>query len=125
MFYAVGTGDPEIEVPNGKYPTSILLKDILHAPDMGITIVSISRIAKAGNAVTFKDNVCKIQNKSNKVIGIILASQNGLYKVERIHANAASDSDERIDLAMLYCCLAHISPESIRKAIKNGVIKGV
>jgi hypothetical protein len=59
-FYAVGTGDLKIEVPNGKSLTPIMLRDILHAPDMGITIVSISRIAKAGYAVTFKDNACQI-----------------------------------------------------------------
>ena len=74
VFYVVGTGDLEIEVPNSKCPTSILLKDILYAPNMGIIIVSISHIAKAGNAVIFKDNICEIQNKLNKVISTIPAS---------------------------------------------------
>jgi hypothetical protein len=74
-FYAVGTGDLKIEVPNGESLTPILLKDVLHAPDMGITIVSISRIAKAGYAVTFKDNACQIRNKSDRVVGTIPASQ--------------------------------------------------
>jgi hypothetical protein len=59
-FYAVGTGDLEIEVPNGTSRTPIILKDVLHAPDMGLTIVSISRITKAGYSVTFKDNTCQI-----------------------------------------------------------------
>ena len=84
VFYAIGTGDLEIEVPNGKSSTSILLKDVLHAPKMGTTIVSVNRIAKARYAVTFKDNTFQIQNKSDKVIGMIPASQNGLYKVERV-----------------------------------------
>jgi hypothetical protein len=42
VFYAVGMGDLKIEVPNGEFFTPIILKDILHASDMGITIVSVS-----------------------------------------------------------------------------------
>ena len=34
-FYAFGTGDLWIEVPHGESSTSVLLKDVLHAPDMG------------------------------------------------------------------------------------------
>ena len=44
VFYAVGTRDLRIEVPNGKSSTPITLKDVLHALDMGITIVSVSWI---------------------------------------------------------------------------------
>jgi hypothetical protein len=38
IFYAVGMGDLRIEVPNGESSTPIVLKDVLHALDMGITI---------------------------------------------------------------------------------------
>ncbi len=82
IFYAVGSGNLEIEVPNGTCPTLITLKDVLHAPDMDLTIVSISCIAKADYSVTFKDNICQIRDKVNKVIGTIPASHNGLYKVK-------------------------------------------
>jgi len=44
VFYAVGTRDLMIEVPNGESSTPITLKDVLPAPDMGITIVSVSWI---------------------------------------------------------------------------------
>jgi hypothetical protein len=37
-----------IELPNGKSMSRILLKDVLYAPTMGVTLVSISKIAKAG-----------------------------------------------------------------------------
>ena len=123
VFYAIGTGDLKIEVPNGESLTPITLKDVLHAPDMGITIVSVSRIAKAGYAVTFKDNACQIRDKSDKVIGTIPASQNGLYKVDRVYA--AATQDERVSLATLHRRLAHISPDAIRKMVKNGSIEGI
>jgi len=60
IFYAVGTGDLRIEVPNGESSTPIILKDVLHAPDMGITIVAINCITKAGYTVLFDHECCKI-----------------------------------------------------------------
>jgi hypothetical protein len=42
-FSAIGMGDMYITVPNSdKAPTCVLLKDILYAPSMGVTLVSIS-----------------------------------------------------------------------------------
>jgi hypothetical protein len=45
IFYAVGMGDLRIKVPNSKSSTPIVLKDVLQALDIGITVVSISWIA--------------------------------------------------------------------------------
>ena len=64
MFYVIGLGDLKIEVPNGMSPTSIILKDMFHAPDMGLTIVSINHITKAGYTVEFKDEFCVIHDKA-------------------------------------------------------------
>ena len=94
------TGDLKIKVSNSKSLTPILLKDVLHAPNMGITIVSISRITKARYMVTFKDNICEIQNKSDRIIGRVPASQSGLYKVKQVYA--AVTPDKRIDLTLLH-----------------------
>ena len=123
VFYAIGTGDLKIEVPNGESLTPILLRDVLHAPDMGITIVSISHIAKAGYVVTFKNNSCQIKDKSDKVIGTIPASQNGLYKVEQVYA--VTTPDECVSLATLHHCLAHISPDTIQKMVNTGMVEGI
>jgi hypothetical protein len=47
-----------------------ILTDVLHAPDMGLTIVSADRICKTKNSVRFRDDACTvtIKNKDNKVI---------------------------------------------------------
>ena len=41
VFYAVGTGNLRIEVPDGEPSTPIILKDILHAPHLALTVISI------------------------------------------------------------------------------------
>jgi hypothetical protein len=111
VFYTVRTGDLQVKVPNGNSSTTILLRDALHAPDMGITIISVSHIAKARYSVCFKGNSCKIQNWSSETIGDILASTNSLYKVE--HVCMAVDPIKHIDLVMLQGQLSHIAPDAI------------
>ena len=123
MFYAVGTRDLEIEVPHDTFSTPIILKDVLHALKMGTTIVSVNQIMKASYTVTFKNDTCKIQNKSDKVIGSIPVSQNGLYKVKWVYA--AATHEEHVDLVMLHQCLAHIAHDAIQKMVKGGTVEGI
>jgi hypothetical protein len=123
VFYTVGTGDLRIEVPHGESSTPIILQDALHAPNIALTIVSIDRICKAGNSVTFKGDNCTIKNRNDKTIGVIPVSANGLYKVE--HAYAATIAPERVDLPTLHRRLCHIVPDAIRTLINKGAAEGV
>ncbi|KIJ06095.1 hypothetical protein PAXINDRAFT_22965, partial [Paxillus involutus ATCC 200175] len=52
-FDAIGRGDLHIELPNGANKTRILLKNVLYAPSMGVTLVSISKLTAAGYAALF------------------------------------------------------------------------
>jgi hypothetical protein len=54
VFYATGTGDPQVEVPNGVKSTPIILTDKLHVPDIGAMAISVSRIAKPGYSSYFE-----------------------------------------------------------------------
>ena len=48
-----GKGDLHIQLPNGNSTTSILLKNVLHCPGMGLTLIVISKITTAGYPVIF------------------------------------------------------------------------
>jgi hypothetical protein len=61
VFHAIGMGDLAIQVPNGETSNTVLLRDVLHAPDMSLTVVSIGRIIKAGYIVEFADGHCIIK----------------------------------------------------------------
>ena len=52
-FQAIGKGDLQIKIPNGHGTTTVLLKDVLHCPDMGLTLVLIGKITAAGYKVIF------------------------------------------------------------------------
>src|ERR1700676_3705765 len=101
IFYAVGAGDLKIQVPNeGKF-TPVILHDALHAPDLGLMVISVNWITKAGHKVLFDGNSCKIKNPKGIIIGNIPVGNNGLYKVE--HANvAAGIKCETVKLSALH-----------------------
>src|SRR5713226_6887211 len=119
-FYAIGVGDLKIAVPNGASTTSITLKDALYAPDMGLMVISISRIAGAGYSVRFEGNRCKIQNKKSAIMGSIAASPNGLYKVK--HPLMAVAAVEQINILMLHRRLGHIAADTIRSLVRTNAV---
>ena len=59
-FQAIGKGNLQIKIPNSSGTTTILLKDVLHCPDMGLTLVSIGKITAAGYKVIFRGLTCRI-----------------------------------------------------------------
>ena len=103
--------------------TPIILQDALHAPNIGLTVVSIGHIAKAGHVVSFKGDSCKITNSKGKTIGNIPISANGLYKAERVYAAAAVP--EVVDIITLHRHLSHIALDSIRSIIRNNMVTGI
>jgi hypothetical protein len=80
-FSAVKKGDIWVYLPNREEKASrVLLKDVLYAPAMGVTLVSISCIASAGSTVVFTGTTCQILNNERKVIGTI-QMKSRLYQV--------------------------------------------
>jgi Pol polyprotein len=56
VFHAIGMGDLEVKLPNSDKSSRVLLKDILHAPNMTLTVISISHIIKASYNVEFDED---------------------------------------------------------------------
>ena len=127
VFYATGAGDLQIDVPNGDTTTPIILRDTLYAPDMALTIISISRINNAGCDVNFsaKSRTCKIISPAGKQIGCIPANEHGLFRVEHAYAAAVTTPVERVDIHTLHRRLGHISADAIRALIRNHAIEGI
>lgn len=105
MFYVVGVGDLDVQVPNGVLSTKVQLRDALHTLDMGLTVVLIGCILKASCMVQFENRTCQIV-RSSSTISSIPASTNGLFKVE--HSFIATESPENVDILTLHHRLGHI-----------------
>lgn len=126
-FQAIGKGDLRIKIPNGNNSnTSILLKDVLHCPDMGLTLVSIGKIAAAGYHTLFRGPWCRIYDTKNKLVGQ-LAARNGLYRVDHDIAEMAAMgvAGEVLTLEDLHRRMGHIAPTAAQRMIDSGAIKGI
>jgi len=133
-FSAMGIGDVYISVPNGKgQSTRVLLEDVLYAPSMGVTLVSISRIAASGSRVVFEGTGCKIYNKDHVRIGAITTYQ-GLYRTYTLRSSetAATTSTNDpppdvgiLDINELHRRLGHVLHEAARKLVEKGLVEGV
>ena len=59
---ALGVGDVHIELPNGAKRTKAILKEAVYAPDMALTLISISWLDDAGSSVIFRKGMCIMKN---------------------------------------------------------------
>jgi hypothetical protein len=126
VFHAIGKGDMHIQIPNGKTCTTVLLKDVLYAPDMGLTIISISCVAAARFAALFCANFCHIFDPKQRRIRHIHVTTNGLYCVDHNEViSAAGTSTTKLNLDELHWWMGHIAPEATRKLVKDGLVSGI
>src|ERR1700742_1730683 len=115
IFHATGKGDMRIDLPNGKTMTKILLRNVLYAPDMGLSIISISRLAAAGYAALFRANFCRVFDQKQKLIGQVQVTPNGLYRMDYdTSASVAAVSGNAITLEEFHARMGHISMEAVR-----------
>jgi gag-polypeptide of LTR copia-type len=67
-FNAFGVGDMKIYLPMGRNerPTLITLKNVYYAPTLAFTLVSVSRMARAGFSLTIDGNSCIVRSPKPK-----------------------------------------------------------
>lgn len=127
-FNAIGKGDMYINVPNGPTTSRVLLRDVLYAPTMGVTLVSISRITKAGSNVLFTGDTCKIFDKDRKIVGKIKVD-GGLY---RVYQGRRPDSEEFagkarevLSIDELHRRMGHVSHSAARALVQKKLVSGI
>lgn len=124
-FDAIGKGDMHLTLPNGKTTTKILLKDVLFAPKMGLTLISIGKIDVAGFASLFHKGLLKVFScgkKKTKLAEIPL--KNGLYRLEHEMERATVVKEELVTIEKLHRLMGHISPEAAKALVQKGVVEG-
>ena len=125
FFQATGKGNLRIKIPNGNSTTSILLTDVLYCPDMGLTLVSISKLADAGFQSLFGTR-CKIFDQKRKVIGEV-PRRSGLYRVDHSFGGQETGgvAKEVLTAEELHRRMGHIAPEAAKRMISSGAVEGI
>jgi gag-polypeptide of LTR copia-type/Zinc knuckle len=123
LFSAIGIREMVVHIPNGEEHTAIRLYDVLYAPHMGITLISVGRIDEAGYSTTFNKGKCVIWNSDGKLIGQIPKLQD-LYRIKTSTYNSANIS-ECLTIDELHRRHGHVNHTSLHSMIKTGMITGV
>ena len=112
IFKATAKGKMLVHIPNGdKGNSQVYLLDALYSASMGVTLISISCIAKAGSTMVFQGNYCQIYNQVRERIGEI-RERSRLYCVFMLNSgeNAhAANANEMLSIDELHGYLGHIS----------------
>jgi hypothetical protein len=94
---------------------------------MGVTLVSISCVAKAGCTVVFSGEFCRIFNTNEERIGQI-RERRGLYRVYMVHSGeeaGVAGAKEAVSIDELHRRLGHVSHERVKLLIAKGLVEGV
>lgn len=61
-------GNAKLNIMNDEGTKSIKLHDVLYAPNLGVNLLSVSKITDKGNTVIFENDRAEIINKKGKKI---------------------------------------------------------
>ena len=125
-FQTTGKGNLCIKILNSKTMSSILLTDILYCPEMGLTLVLISKLTDAIFHSHFASH-CKIFDGRDKVIRDV-PQRNGLYWVDPSMETGGEIGGMAAKVMLieeLHRRMGHISLEATRHLVSEGAIEGI
>jgi len=93
---AVGIGNIYIQLPNGSGHTKSLLRNMIHAPDMAFTLISVSKLDEAKCSVSFNKGICTIKNPTGVMMAKILRAD-GLYQIPILEKQSVNPKQNIVD----------------------------
>lgn len=63
-----GHGNIILKISDGKNKIDICAKEVLYVPGLSANLLSVSKIAKQGNKITFDSDGCKILNQNSEIL---------------------------------------------------------
>ena len=81
QFPAVGTGSITVSAPNGDGQSDLTLKNVLHVPSVGYTLVSLGALDALGYCATTGGGHLKILSHKGERLVFIARMVRGLYRV--------------------------------------------
>lgn len=122
-FSARGVGDMKVLAPSGDTWVSILLTDVLYAPSMTATLVSLGRFDDAGLVMVIGNGLCRVQRANGDIICEV-PKVDGLYRVYHDEVQVATAST-KLSLFELHQHLGHASYGYIKRMLKDGRLGGL
>lgn len=108
---ATGIGEVVLHCETG---SRIRLKDVLLVPELGSSLLSVSKVVKNGFQVLFKEDSCSIEKDG--VVALEAKKINGLYTVIQSTSFAGKVSTYDNELMLWHRRLGHINPSYVRES---------
>jgi hypothetical protein len=103
-------GNMTVTVPNGNLESELQLKDVLFAPNLAYTLVSIGQLDAASFTIEFGNGLCIIYNADDRTIGQVPRKRR-LYRI--VHgAENVNVAVDTVSLETLHRCLGHIAHDA-------------
>jgi hypothetical protein len=120
QFPAVGTGSMVVSMPNGGGQSELTLDNVLHAPSVGYTLVSLGALDGLGYRITIGSGHLDISSHARERLACIAQTTHGLYRV--LHAREASYAVEVVSVMELHRHMGHIAHARGCKLVVEGLV---
>lgn len=115
---AAGYGTVSLPVYVSGCKDSLLLRNILHVPDIAMNLVSASCLSEYGT-VSIAGNICQLKSLSGQVL-LEASRQRHLYHVNQsptsrtmVLAIKLQPDPKPIDITLTHCCLGHLNVKAV------------
>ncbi|CAH9120743.1 unnamed protein product [Cuscuta epithymum] len=116
----IGMGDVCLQTSNG---TQLILKDVRHAPDIRLNLISVGRLDNDGFCNSFIGGEWKI-SKGSLIVARGKKSSN-LYLLQAFVSCSINAVDSKVSFDLWHRRLSHISEKGLNCLIRNNVISGL
>ena len=123
-FSATGIGRLIVDLPNGTRSMKLELKDVQYSSQVVYTLVSVGNLDDNGFSVIFGGGKCVVIDPKGNEIGKVPKNQRGLYRVEH-YPETVNIASEELTLDQFHRRMGHISTETARKLVSQGLVTGV
>jgi hypothetical protein len=125
-FKGVGRGTLTLDVPKNNSTTEVKITDVLFAPQMAATLISVGKLDDAGYEIHTKGGMMRCYNARGTLVATIPKTR-GLYRIgQGINATTAlAAQPTKLSLAELHERLGHRNYRTVLDMIRHGRITGV
>jgi len=116
-------GTLAIHAPNGRDQSTLTLNDVLHAPAVGYTLVSLGALDKNGYRASIGGGNLKLFAPGSERVARILQTAHGLYRIK--HMGESVHTVETISVMELHCRMGHIAPASAHTLVEKNLVRGI
>ena len=122
-FPAIGTGKMVVSAPNEGEQSELTLENVLHAPLVGFTLVSLGALDTIGYRIAIGGGNLEIKSREGKRLALIARTSRGLYRVS--HEGEGGYAVEVVSVMELHRRMGHIAPATARKLVVDGLVTGI